>query len=201
MRALIQICLTLLVASGAGAADRIPAKQSAAAERTAKRMREKILAEVKRLGEHEWAGEYYAGDGLGVNTSVAMAPNSGFVFEWHGCLGLYDRNYGAVTWTNGRIRLSFTFENQRNGFQGIAQEFIPISWGSRHYLVPGDEVIGFCNNINQGLEPRAGGRGFYLLRKGDENKEVTGFPKLPDEYRSYLLGKPIEAIISAGYTR
>jgi len=197
MRTYVQIGLALLVASWAGAADSDQAKQSRAAETTAKSMRQKILAEVKRLGEHEWAGEYYAGDGLGVNTSVVIAPKSGYVFEWHGCLGLYDRNYGTVAWTNGRVRLSFTFANQRKGFQGIAPELIPISWGSRHYLIPADDVIGFCNSVNEGREPRAGTFGSYLLRKGDENKTVVNLPKVPAEFRPYLMDKPVEATIIA----
>src|SRR6266581_3002863 len=153
-------------------ADDLESKTSARAEKTAKGMRAQIVSELKKLQNHPWAGEYYAGDGLGVNTTLSIAPKSGFVFEWHGCLGLYDRNYGAVTWTNGRVRLSFTFENQRKGFQGIAPELVSIAWGPRRYLVPTDDIIGFCNSINDGREPRSGVHGFYLLRKGDEHKEI-----------------------------
>jgi hypothetical protein len=193
----LQISVVLLLVSAAVAGDREQVKYSASAERTANSKREKILAEIKKLGDHEWAGEYYAGDGLGVNTSVAIAPNSGYVFEWHGCLGSYDRNYGSVAWTNGRIRLSFTFENQRKGFQGIASEFIPISWGTRRYLIPTDDIVGFCNNINEGREPRMDSHGFYLLRRGDEKKNVSGSPKMPDEYQHYLLAKPTETTIVA----
>lgn len=197
MKTCLAIQLALVIASGVGAADYDRAKHSASAEKTAKARREKILAEVKRLDQHDWAGEYYAGDGLGVNTSIVIAPNAGYVFEWHGCLGLYDRNYGAVASTNGRLRLSFTFENQRAGFQGIAAELVPISWGQRRYLVPADDLVGFCNTINEGREPRTGVHGFYLLRKGHEHKETSGFPKVPKEYESYLLTKPIEATIIA----
>jgi hypothetical protein len=197
MKIHLQISLVLLVLSVANAADREQAKRSADAERNANSKRQAILAEIKRLGDHEWAGEYYAGDGLGVNTSVVIAPKSGYVFEWHGCLGLYDRNYGAVVWTNGRIRLSFTFENQRKAFQGIAPELIPVSWGSRRYLIPADDLVGFCNNVNEGREPRNGSHGLYLLRRGDENKRVTGLPQVPEEYRQYLLAKPIEGTIIA----
>ncbi len=197
MKTYFQISLALFLAIGAGAAGHDAAKRSAAAERDAKELRAKIRAELKKLGEHEWAGEYYAGDGLGVNTWVAIAPESGYVFEWHGCLGLYDRNYGAVTWTNGRVRLSFTYNNQRKGFQGIAPELVPIAWGPRRYLVPTDEIIGFCNEVNQGREARTSTRGTYLLRKGDESKTVIGFPQVPVKYQSYLRDQPIEATIIA----
>jgi hypothetical protein len=199
MKAHLAISLALLIVSCSHAADTDEAKRSASAEREATSKRQEILREIGKLKGHQWAGEYYAGDGLGVNTSLITAPASGYVFEWHGCLGLYDRNYGAVAWTNNRIRLSFTFENQRKGFQGIAPEFIPISWASRHYFIPADDLIGFCNDVNQGREPRDHSHGAYLLRQGDEKKAASGFPNVPEEYRQYLLAKPIEAtIISVG---
>jgi len=188
--ALTLVCLTV-------AADQDEAKRSEKAENTATSKRRAILAEIKSLKSHEWAGEYYAGDGLGVNTSIALAPNSGYVFEWHGCLGLYDRNYGAVTWTNNRIHLSFTFKNERKGFQGVASEFVPVSWGPRRYLIPADDVIGFCNSVNEGRESRNSSHGSYFLRRGDGKMQVTGFPKVPEEYREYLLAKPVGATIIA----
>src|SRR6185436_12407323 len=138
-------------------------------------------------------------DGLGVNMSLSISPKSGFVFEWHGCLGLYDRNYGAVTLTNERVHLSFTFENKQQGFQGIASDLIPIPWGKRRYLVPADEMVGFCNHVNDGTEPRDGIHGSELLRRGDEKKPVSGLPKVPKEFHDYLISKPIVAeIISVG---
>src|SRR4051794_35396247 len=118
MKARLNITLALLIVNFSNAADRDPAKSSASVEREVESKRRAILREIKKLQGHQWAGNYYAGYGLGVNTSFVAAPTSGYVFEWHGCLGLYDRNYGAVTWTNGRIRLSFTFENQREVFRG-----------------------------------------------------------------------------------
>ena len=36
------------------------------------------------------------------------------------------------------------FPNKREGFQGIAEEFVPIAWGDREYLVPADDIVGFC---------------------------------------------------------
>ncbi len=175
------------------------AKYTDQAEKTANKLRQEIEAEIKDLGKHEWAGEYYCGDGLGVNVSLMLAPKTGYIFEWHGCLGLYDRNYGTVSWSNDRIHLSFTFENKQEGFQGIAEKFIPISWGDRKYLIPADDIVGFCNNVNKGSEPRAELHGNYLIRNGDENKKATGFPNIPKEFKPYLLENPIQAeIVSVG---
>jgi hypothetical protein len=178
------------------AAERDEEKFSKAAIATANKREAQIRAEIKALGKHEWVGEYYFGDGLGVNVSVVIAPKHGYVFRWHGCLGLYDQNYGTVTSADGRIRLSFTFESQREGFQGIAQEFVPVKWGGREYLIPSDDIVGFCNQINEGSEPRHNDiLGRYLLRKGDEKQNVTGFPNVPEQYQAYLLRQPIEAAI------
>lgn len=190
------IAVALLVcASFALAEERDEAKYTETAEKTAKQLQERIQAAATALTNHPWAGQYYCGDGLGVNVSLLLAPGAGYVFEWHGCLGLYDRNYGSVTETNSRIRLSFTFKNERKGFQGIAEEFIPVAWGERRYLIPSDDVVGFCNNVNEGTEPRDAPHGFYLLRRGDEKKAASGFPIVPEQYRPYLLAKPITAEI------
>lgn len=177
-------------------ARRLDPKRSDQADKTAARLGEAIKDEIKTLGDHEWAGEYYQGDGLGVNVSMILAPNSGYLFEWHGCLGLYDRNYGTVVLRQGRLRLSFTFANKRQGFQGIAEEFIPVSWGDRKYLIPSDDVVGFCNEVNDGSEPRTSLHGSYLLRDGDEQKEVAGVPTVPSQFEPYLLAGPIEAVIT-----
>jgi hypothetical protein len=169
------------------------------AESTANGLREQIASECKGLHNHMWAGKYYEGDGLCVNVSFDFAPKSGFVFEWHGCVGLYDRNYGSVNWTNNRLHLTFTFENKREGFEGIAPDLIPVPWGDRQYLVPADDVIGFCNRVNEGSEPRGNMHGFYLLRIGDEKKQVSGMPNVPKEFQTYLVSNPILAeIISVG---
>jgi len=189
----------LVVANPSYAAEK--SKMSPGAESGADRLRKNIASELKALPDHPWAGEYYAGDGLGVNMSLSIAPKSGFVFEWHGCLGLYDRNYGAVTSANDHLHLSFTFENVRKGFQGIAPELLSVPWGERRYLVPASDIVGFCNQVNEGSEPRGGVHGVYLLRKGDEKKPASGLPKVPKEFQVYLVSKPIQADVSQRWKR
>lgn len=190
------ITAVLLVCASIALAGQLDeAKFSDTAETTAKEQKERIRAAARALTNHPWAGEYYSGDGLGVNVSLFLAPGAGYVFEWHGCMGLYDRNYGDIAETNGRIRLSFTFKNERKGFQGIAEEFTPVPWGDRQYLIPSDDVMEFCNRVNGGTEPRDGVHGRHLLRWGDEKKAVSGFPVVPEECRAYLLTEPIIAEI------
>ena len=176
-------------------------KYSAKADARVQQLRKKIEEEVSTLKLDQWAGHYYFGDGLGVNVSLNITPKAGFVFEWHGCLGLYDRNYGKVHEKDNEIHLTFELENKREGFQGISPAFLPIKWGERRYLIATDEVVEFCNAINDGREPRKSVYGSFLLRDDDYKKKAEGFPPLPDKYRPYLLGQPIKAeIVKIGET-
>jgi hypothetical protein len=149
------------------------------------------------LKAHAWAGKYHYGDGLGVNVDLSLAPKSGFVFTWHGCLVLYDLNYGGVEEADGRIRLVFKYPNDRKGFPGIAPELIPVVWGERHYLIPADEIVEFANAINAGFEPSSTVSKRFLLRNGDEHKAVHGQPNILSAYSSYLPKQPIKAEITS----
>src|ERR1041385_1527261 len=51
-------------------------------------------AEPASLKNHDWAGTYYHGDGLGFNLTLKLSPGEGAVFRWRGCLGLYDQDHG-----------------------------------------------------------------------------------------------------------
>ncbi len=164
-------------------------------ERFADALQPIILQEISSLGNHEWAGEYYCGDGMGYNLSLTMAPKSGYLFEARGCGGRYGRNYGPVTASKGRLRLAFRLPVERQRLSTIADQLIQVPWGSRRYLIPPKEMLEFCNAINAGTEPRTDIHGLHLLRYGDEAKAVQGLPIVPDEFKDYLLARPIEAEI------
>ena len=183
--------------SAVGAETRDEAKFSEEAEATATQLMERIEAEIAAAPNHPWAGLYRKGDGLSVNVSLWLAPNAGYVFEWYGCLGLYDRNYGGVAESNGVIRLSFTFANERKGI-GIADEFIPVAWGERLYLIPPDKMVKFCNDFNSGSMnlPPIRGHGLHLLRADGKAKEGSGLPEVPEAWRSCVLAEPITAAIT-----
>ena len=169
--------------------------EEAEAEQTVRAGR--IELELGRLPDHPWAGKYSLGDDLGVNQRLLLSPEAGFVFTWHGCLGLHDRNYGTVQADASSIRLVFALPNSREGFQGIAAELVPILWGERHYLVGRDEIVDFCNAVNAGDEPREGRDGDFLLRDDDWDRNVVGKPRLPVEYAPYLLSEPLQGKIAA----
>ena len=130
-----------------------------------------------------------------------LAPSAGYLFEWRGCLGLYDRNYGTVVVANEKPCETITFKSTRVGYKGSAPEKVLIRWGERRYLVAADDVVGFCNQVNQGREPRANVHGATFMRSGDERKKVEGLPELPEQYRDYLLKAPVTAsVVEIGQT-
>jgi len=172
----------------------------AAAEESSRR--DRILAAIRKAPDHAWAGDYYQGDGLGVNQSILLGPTGDFVFTWRGCLGVYDRNFGSFRLDGQKIRLTFTYPNQRKGFQGIASELVPIRWGERRYLVPAEEMADFCNAVNTGEEPRDRLHGLFLLRRNDVQVKVDGRPAVPSEYKAWLLDRPVSGkVIAIGSAR
>jgi hypothetical protein len=191
------LCGLLFLMAGVQDDPETKAKFTPEAEQAESALRSKITAELKTLGDHPWAGSYYQGDGRGVNQRIILSPKAGFVFTWHGCLGLYDRNFGDVRQENDTLTLKLAYPNSRKGFQGIASDLVLIRWGERRYLVAVDEVIEFCNAINSGGEPRIQAHGHFLMRDKDWEKKAEGVPKLPEKYLGFLLKEPIQGKIVA----
>jgi hypothetical protein len=104
-------------------------EKTSGSSRAASQAKIRAIRRELRHTKTDWAGEHYYGDGLGVNVSLSLAPENGFVFTWNGCLGLYDLNYGSVAFTNGTLKLQFKYPNNREGFEGIAPELLPVRWG------------------------------------------------------------------------
>jgi hypothetical protein len=104
-------------------------KRSAESEATVKTRIEQITAEAAAItasGPH-WAGQYYHGDGLGVNVSLTIAPEAGFAFAWHGCLGVYDRNWGSVSnEPDGASRSPSPFPMSSRAFRGWPPALSPF---------------------------------------------------------------------------
>lgn len=159
------------------------------------RRNEYLEAEIGTGAVPEWAGEYYTGDGLGKNIAVMIAPQGGFTYTWHGCLGLYDVNYGTVDSRGRRLTLSLELPNGKDF--GVPDHFLPVRWGERHYLLADDELKSFVNAVNSGHEPCGPRCGPFLLRKGDDEKPVHGRPDLPEDLRKLLLDQPIAGRVVA----
>jgi hypothetical protein len=158
---------------------------------------EAIREELKALEGHPWAGEYYQGDGLGVNISLSLAPREGVSATSYGCLGLYGSNEGrVVVLPDGDLTFAFNLPN-KSGFGGFPKELVPVRWGERHYLLQRSEMFDFVNAVNANVEPSAFVMGnAFLLKKGDEGKKVAGLPDLPKPYLTALRAEPVEAAVT-----
>lgn len=140
-----------------------------------------IERDLKRSPKEAWAGDYYQGDGLGMNVRMLVSP-VGVATTWHGCLGLYGANEGSIRVdSSSSLRFAFNKPNE-DKFGGFPGQVVPVRWGERRYLIPPDRMQDFVEAINQGFEPRPRGMGMFLLAEGDEGKPVAGLPSLPQSY-------------------
>ena len=96
---------SLLLASTVHAQSEADPKFSPRAEQEARTRWDAIAKEARLRPAGDWTGESYAGDGLGVNITLALAPQAGFVFEWRGDVGDFDRNFGSIETSGSRIAL------------------------------------------------------------------------------------------------
>lgn len=113
------------------------------AQREIDRRRPLFRAEIEALPEHQWAGEYYCGDGLGMNVALLAAPDAGFLYTWYGCLGLYDWNWGDIeSFENGILTVKFDRPVPTpNGMRYInTNQFALVRWSDRRLLVPLDKM-------------------------------------------------------------
>ena len=146
-----------------------------------------IAVEIAALGpDHPWAGVYHASMPLMYEGMVMAAPRSGYVEVTHyDCGGPAIPHLGEVSEANGSVHFTPAF--------GDSWRAAPVHWGERHYLVPEDRFLSFCQEINAGLQKRSPQRfgGRFLLRKGDECKRATGLPTLPEQYLRCIFKRPI----------
>src|ERR1043166_5972792 len=142
------------------------------------------------------AGDYYFGDGLGVNCSLTVTAKGKFAFQWNGCLGTYDTNEGTASIKEGILHISPQKPNLRDGFRGTPTEFYPVRWGARLYLIPTNDIVEFCSDFNQGSEPRTGNRGQYYLRRSDADNAVSGKPGVPEQWNKFFLEQPVRGKIT-----
>lgn len=155
-----------------------------------------LAADKAPISLNDLAGEYYFGDGTGVNCTLTLTGQATFAFIWRGCLGTYDENNGGVRLKEGVVHLAPEKPNVRKGIRGTPTKFVSVRWVSRIYLVPTEEMVEFCSAVNQGIEPRSQSWGEFYLRQNDWSRPVTGLPTVPEPWRRYFLAKPVSGKIT-----
>ena len=166
-----------------------------------------IKAELAKLKDHPWAGVYAHGMHPGAYMEIAVAPKAGFAYTYKstdlfygGGPALFNQNYGKATWEDGRLKLSPSLadDDRTDGqdYDPFSTEFVLIPWGDQLCLIPADRIINFCNAVNSGFVICFFRDFHYGTRRPTEK------PDVPEEFKPYLLEKPIEGqVISVGETK
>lgn len=154
----------------------------------------RVKSELKQPEGPAWAGRYVKGSGTD-SDRLCLAPEAGWVWikgderpcctsGSHSqcdpdCPGAREALDGEVFETRSNtLRLALKLGE---GQVVLFGEFLPVSWGSRRYLVHVDERNAFEDAVAKGLEPRRTAEGAFYMGQGDENRAATGEPRFGDE--------------------
>lgn len=155
-----------------------------------------IREEVVKGATEEWAGQYHEGDGLGVNTTIDLAPENGVAATWFGCLGLYGANEGRVERVGAQtLRFHFNSPNDGGAFGSFSETVRIVHWGERRYLIPEERLVDFVNAINSGLESGLALNLSVFLRD-TRGGAVSGLPDLPEPLRAQIRTHPLILTVS-----
>jgi hypothetical protein len=140
------------------------------------------------------AGHYQCHRGQGYATLDILGDGR---FSWtaSGCWS-YQKEYGFVRRIDGALSLQPIPHDQHEVTKLLLMPLYPVRWGARAFLLRNDQILDFCNAINQGPEP---GKILNVdcYHQGDYwPKNLEGQPELPGEWNSYLLKKPVFATIT-----
>jgi hypothetical protein len=142
------------------------------------------------------AGDYYRGDGLGLNWSLSLKPDGTYSFSWHGCMGLYAEREGRFSVTGALLILDAASSATSAHEMSLPSRFMAVRWGSRLYLIPEEEGSRLAAYVTRGFEPRRVMHGSFLLRESDWEKPARGLPEVPAEWQKWLLRTPVEARVT-----
>ena len=119
-----------------------------------------------------------------------LRPDGNFTCQWTGCTGPVAQAFGKSNLSNEEIHLIPSGKRDQQ-----AQVLVPVRWGARLYLIEKGNLLDFCNDINAGTEPRKDIHGRCYIREGDEKKQTSGYPELPQEWRGFMLQKPVHGSV------
>lgn len=156
-------------------------------------VRERISSFSATEGD-EWAGDYGSSDNMTTGTTLRWSPDAGFVLWREGCYPIpTNASYGAAELRDRRLVLSPEMPLGNRCSYGVANAFVAVRWGARHYLVPEDMLREFCFEVNAfGDEAPS-----FLVKIADLEKPVRGRPDVPSGSAGFLLERPISARVAS----
>lgn len=147
--------------------------------------RKELIKKDKGEGFHElWEGVFATGP------TFNHAGPSCMISRKHGYASTSRRIDMGYVKSEGN-RISLVSEAPYNAWGIMPREYVVVPWDGQVFLVEPDELIYFCNSVNSG-RLRAQLPISFLLRVEDHHKpRPTGMPKVPEDYKEYLLETPI----------
>lgn len=152
-----------------------------------KTQHEKIISYLEKKNKSEWEGKY--SEGMLTGSTLFLTEKNGFSYKSWGCFGTYGIAYGTTEFLSNKVNLL-----NKTG-EVFPKEIFFIKWGTRHYLIPKENMIDFANAVNSGMEPCERGACSFWLKDKDSEKKIRGLPPIPEEYQGYLLKNPIKTKI------
>ena len=146
------------------------------------------------------AGQYFLGDGLGLNCSLLLTRDGRFKYVWTGCLGEYGRAKG--TWKlEGDVVLTSiqplrqtsvppTQLPQTHQLARLGRRLVPVPWGKSMYLVDENEVPAFAASARKPLKAY----GAELIFSSDYKRPIptsgSKEPLLPARFEDFFRNGP-----------
>ncbi len=154
------------------------------------------------LGLAELAGDYSYGDGFVQQRLVVSLPGR-YHFRWNSDVISDEPHHGDRYESRGRcsvvdgvLRLVPEGPCSSRVRDLMGNDFVPVLWEGRRYLIPEKHRLAFCSIVNQGDVPRYMRSGPSSLRDVDRRKPPQGQTEVPPEWASFLLQKPITGTIT-----
>jgi hypothetical protein len=153
-------------------------------------------------GLADLAGEYIFGNGFVYQRLEVSLPDR-YHFKWNGDVFTNEpheddryESRGRCSVVDGVLRLvpEGPFSSDLRALMG--NDFVPVRWGGRRYLIPEKERVAFCSIVNQGDAPKYMRNGPFSFRVGDRRNPPEGRPEVPPEWASFLLPKSITGTIT-----
>ncbi len=151
-----------------------------------------------------WAGRYLVGDGLGKNVHICIGPSGDIAYQWYGCMGLYDGNYGKITerLPDG-MRIKWEINSIFSSYRQVSERMYFVTQDTDRFVISTYQLLDFVNTFNEGgfgrenlPAARLRQHDDWSLRR-DAAMNFNALPTLPAPYDTYILRNPTEWTIES----
>ncbi len=149
----------------------------------------------------ELAGDFIFGNGH-IYEHLEIDPAGHYHYQWGGDMRTdephdQDRyeSRGQCSIVDGVLRLVPDGPFSSDLRKSMGNDFVPVHWGTRRYLVPEKERLTFCSEVNQGIRPQFMRSGPFSLDVAMSQARPKGLPEVPPAWSALLLEKPVTATI------